>query len=89
MAPPEKPAEPVGTDKLSRQQRLARYKVWLLQKRLAELGAQVEAAVLEVCSVLYVYKLFLSSHAVTGPAGATADILEAGIPATYCSGTDK
>ncbi|GLI68855.1 hypothetical protein VaNZ11_013399 [Volvox africanus] len=47
MASSEKVLDLGDVDKLSRQQRVGRYKVWLLQKRLAELSAQVEAAVLE------------------------------------------
>lgn len=34
--------------KAPRQKRLSRYKVWYLQKRLAEISAQVEASILEV-----------------------------------------
>ncbi|EFJ42905.1 hypothetical protein VOLCADRAFT_119228, partial [Volvox carteri f. nagariensis] len=47
MTSSEKTTEPGDVDKLARQQRVGRYKAWLLQKRLAELSAQVEAAVLE------------------------------------------
>ncbi|GFR41269.1 hypothetical protein Agub_g1944 [Astrephomene gubernaculifera] len=47
MASTEMPSEAVDPLRHSRQQRVGRYKVWLLQKRLAELSAQVEASVLE------------------------------------------
>ncbi len=39
--------------KAPRQQRLSRYKVWYLQKRLAEISAQVEASILEVRVIQY------------------------------------
>ncbi|GLC35793.1 hypothetical protein PLESTB_000494900 [Pleodorina starrii] len=47
MASPDKLSESKENQTLSRPQRVGRYKVWLLQKRLAELSAQIEAAVLE------------------------------------------